>query len=176
MSGKRDEIIQAALSLYRGQSICRTTLKDVAEAASMPLGNLYYYFKSREALLLAVLDECERELQALLTRLDPLAPKAWLHAYFDWLVQDALDRQSLSCPFGSLASELRALGEPAVGRAAEIVGQYRAEVSARVMSLGGRDPDTVFLTVQGAHTVASILGDQALFRRSIDRLRSDTLA
>jgi AcrR family transcriptional regulator len=176
MTGKRHDIIQAALTLYRSQSICRTTLKDVAEAARMPLGNLYYYFKSRDALILAVLDECDRELHALLARLEPLPPGAWLSAYYDWLVQDAVDRDSLSCPFGSLAAELRALGEPAASRAAEIVGRYRAEVSARAAAHGAGDPDTVFLTVQGAHTVATILDDPAIFRHSIDRLRAETLA
>ncbi len=175
MSGKREQIVQAALHLYRSQSICRTSLKDVAEAANMPLGNLYYYFKSRDALLLAVLDSCERELHTLLARLESLAPRIWLAAYFDWLIQSAQERQSLSCPFGSLVTELRAIGEPAVSRGAEIVARYQTEVSARVAALEGPDPDAVFLTVQGAHTVASMLDDPALFQRSIDRLRNDTL-
>ena len=176
MSGKREHIVQAALRLYRSQSIGRTTLKDVAQAAEMPLGNLYYYFKSREALLLAVLDECERELQALLSRLEPLSPRPWLAAYFEWLLHDAEERHSTSCPFGSLATELRAVGEAAVGRAAEIVECYRAEVTARVAALGTSEPDAVFMGVQGAHVVATILDDPALFRRSIQHLEARTLA
>lgn len=175
MAGKRDEIIQAALRRYRSHSICRTTLKDVAEASQMPLGNLYYYFKSRDALVLAVLDECERELERLLNRLEPLSPAAWLSAYFDWLVQSAEDRGAPSCPFGSLAAELRALGEPAAARAADIVAKYRGAVSTRMAALDAPDPDEVFLSVQGAHTVATILGDPALFRRSIAQLRDRTL-
>ncbi|MBB5379310.1 AcrR family transcriptional regulator [Deinococcus metalli] len=173
MAGKRDEIIRAALRRSRSHSISRTTLKDVAKAAGLPLGNLYYYFKTRDELILAVLDECERELEELLTALDPLEPSAWIDAYLDWLMQTAQDRGGLSCPFGSLATELRAVGDPAATRAAEIVERYRTVVGARTAALGARDPDALFLTVQGAHTVASILDDSALFESAINRLRSN---
>ncbi|GHF54605.1 AcrR family transcriptional regulator [Deinococcus metalli] len=172
MAGKRDEIIRATLRRFRSHSISRTTLKDVAEAAGLPLGNLYYYFKSRDELILSVLDECERELQTLLERLEPLEPVAWLAAYLDWLVETSQERDSLSCPFGSLATELRAVGDPAAIRAAEIVGRYRAAVGARTAALGASDPDALFLAVQGAHTVASILDDPALFEGAIDRLKN----
>ncbi|UQN08993.1 TetR/AcrR family transcriptional regulator [Deinococcus sp. QL22] len=177
MRGKRIQIINAALKRFRGFGIGGTTLQDVAEASQVPLGNLYYYFKSRDDLILAVLEECERELTALLTQLAPLPSAAWLAAYFDWLLADPEAAIQLGCPFGSLATELRALGHPAAPRAAETVQTYLMAVKTQVESLplpAGTGED-VFLTVQGAYVVSRVSADTTLFRTSIERLRWRTL-
>lgn len=170
--GKREEIIRAALREYRRNAISGTTLKDVARAAEMPLGNLYYYVKTREELILAVLDECAHDLQALLDRLSPLDDRAWLAAYLDWLLEDPAEASQLGCPFGALATELRALGDPAADRAAEIIEHYRQAVAQRTQALTGGDPDRVFLVVQGAYTVAKVLNDPVLYQRGIGQLRA----
>ena len=52
---KRSELIRAATLLLHEQGFQRTTLADVAGAADVPLGNVYYYFKSKEALAEAVI-------------------------------------------------------------------------------------------------------------------------
>ena len=177
MYSKRDHIVTAALRRYRVHGVCGTTLKDVAEVSGVPLGNLYYYFKTRSELVLAVLDECERELRALLARLAPLAPEAWLTAYFSWLLQDPDGAARLGCPFGTLAAELRALGDPAAPRAAEIVRAYAGAVRAQALALAlsPEAAEDVFLTVQGAYTVSRALGDAALFSTAVERLRARTL-
>lgn len=176
MQSKRVQIIRAALERYRTHAICGSTLKDIAAASGVPLGNLYYYFKTREELLLAVLDECERELQALLDRLAPLAPRDWLAAYFAWLLEDPAASTELGCPFGTLAVELRALGDPAAPRAAGIVRRYREAVSAQTRALGAdQAPDEVFLAVQGAYTVSRVLKDAELFQQGVTQVRDRLL-
>jgi len=171
---RRTQIIRAALQRYRTHTVSGTTLRDVAQAAGIPLGNLYYYFKSRDDLVFAVLEECEQELQALLDRLAPLAPLSWLQAYFDWLLSDPQQSTALGCPFGTLAGELRALGHPAADRGAQIVGHYR-EAVVRQAEAAGVTSD-VFLAVQGAYTVSRILNDPALFAQSIRNIRDGALS
>ncbi|THF69732.1 TetR/AcrR family transcriptional regulator [Deinococcus sp. Arct2-2] len=177
MRSKRTQIITAALRRFRTFGVCGTTLQDVAEASQVPLGNLYYYFKTRDDLVLAVLEECERELTLLLTRLAPLPPTAWLAGYFEWLLADPEVAVQLGCPFGALATELRALGHPAAPRAADIVHTYLRAVRthAESLNLPAGTGDDVFLTVQGAYVVSRVSGDAALFRASIERLRIRTL-
>ncbi|MDL2344862.1 TetR/AcrR family transcriptional regulator [Deinococcus sp. MIMF12] len=170
--GKREQIVRGALRLYRTRAVCGSTLKDVAAASGVPLGNLYYYFQTREELLLAVLDACEAELRGLLDDLAPLPPPAWLHAYFGWLLTDPDSAAHGGCPFGTLAVELRALRDPAAPRAAQIVQHYREAVAARTRTVfPDSDPDEVFLAVQGAYTVARALDDPQLFQRRMDQLR-----
>ncbi len=52
---KRAELVAAATGLLHEQGFHRTTLADVAERASVPLGNVYYYFRTKEALAEAVI-------------------------------------------------------------------------------------------------------------------------
>ncbi len=171
---RRTQIIRAALQRYRTHTVSGTTLRDVAQAAGIPLGNLYYYFRSRDDLVFAVLEECERELLALLDRLAPLAPLTWLQAYFDWLLSDPEQSTALGCPFGTLAGELRALSHPAADRGAQIVAHYR-EAVVRQTEAAGVTSD-VFLAVQGAYTVARILDDAVLFAQSIRSIRDAALS
>ncbi len=49
----RARILDAALTLLRKRGFDQTTMRDIAEAADMALGAAYYYFPSKEAILLA---------------------------------------------------------------------------------------------------------------------------
>lgn len=173
MTSKREQIVLAALRRYRTRGVCGTTLKDVAAEAGIPLGNLYYYFKTRDELLHAVLDACEAQLRALLDRFSPLAPAEWFAAYFDWLTAQTQDAARYGCPFGTLAAELRALGDPAAPRAARTVQLYLGALrnAAAACQLSQGTADDLFLAVQGAYTVARTLNDPELFRESVERLR-----
>ncbi len=65
----RDRILSRALSLFRKKGFDQTTMRDVARAASTSLGAAYYYFPSKEALVLAhwesQMDEHERRARAV---------------------------------------------------------------------------------------------------------------
>lgn len=52
-NGKRNraEIIQAAGTLFLEHGYAKTSLKDIADVAGVPIGNMYYYFKTKESLL-----------------------------------------------------------------------------------------------------------------------------
>ncbi len=179
MVSKRDRIIQAAITLYRTRGVGSTTLKDISGASTVPLGNLYYYFKTRTELTFAVLDACEQELQDLLGTLNGLDPLAWLDAYFSWLLKDPEVAARLGCPFGAFATQLRALGDPAAARAAEVVRAYLNAVCAPLLALGYRqvDAEEVFTGIQGVYTVAHALNDPQRYVQGIrqlrDRLRPD---
>ena len=84
-----------------------TTLADIAHAADVPVGNIYYYFKTKDDLVGSVIDAYSVDLRARLSSLDRhRTPKARLKA----LVQDQADQRQLAaqfgCPMGSLCSEL----------------------------------------------------------------------
>src|SRR5438105_4484562 len=49
----RQRILEAALALFRKRGFERTTMRDVAKAAGVALGAAYYYFPSKDALVLA---------------------------------------------------------------------------------------------------------------------------
>ena len=90
---RRQALLSAAASLFRRQGFDATTTRDIAAAADMQSGSPFYHFKSKDALLYAVMEE---GMRAALARqqaaLQPpsrevLAP----HAQLRILVQVHLD-------------------------------------------------------------------------------------
>jgi len=70
-SQTRDRILESALLLFRDQGYEQTTMRAVARDAGVALGNTYYYFESKEHLLLAFYERLHQEhLSAALPLLD----------------------------------------------------------------------------------------------------------
>lgn len=57
----RDLILDHALKLFRERGIDATTMRDVAKGAGVALGAAYYYFPSKEAIVLAYYDRVQAE-------------------------------------------------------------------------------------------------------------------
>ena len=54
---RRPELLQAAAMLFREKGYAATTTRDIAAAAGMQSGSPFYHFKSKEALLFAVMEQ-----------------------------------------------------------------------------------------------------------------------
>lgn len=50
----KQRIIQAAQRLFAEKGYDMTSMRDISEEAQLPMGSLYYHFKNKEALLLAI--------------------------------------------------------------------------------------------------------------------------
>src|SRR5437667_7997452 len=104
---KRDRLIEAAKIMFYQQGVTGTTLADIAQQAQVPLGNIYYHFRTKEALVEAVIQAHLQELQSLFARLDRHPdPRQRLLGLL------AAERESehtlarYSCPYGRLTQEL----------------------------------------------------------------------
>lgn len=102
----RAKIFAAALARFRKRGFEATTMREIAEEAGVALGAAYYYFPSKEAIVLAYFDETQRstaqrvvetfaETTDVRTRLGIA-----FHARLDVL---ARDRKLLSAIFHSIA-------------------------------------------------------------------------
>ena len=54
---RRPALLQAAAMLFRKKGYAATTTRDIAAAAGMQSGSPFYHFKSKEALLFAVMEQ-----------------------------------------------------------------------------------------------------------------------
>jgi AcrR family transcriptional regulator len=52
---RRHELLSAAAQLFRRKGFAATTTRDIAAAAGMQSGSPFYHFKSKDALLFAVM-------------------------------------------------------------------------------------------------------------------------
>lgn len=107
---KRREILAGASRVFRRRGLASTGMRDIAAELGMAVGNLYYYFDSKEALLAYCQEDALSgllELAARVRRLD-LAADGRLYL----LVVGHVVRLNLVTP-GSLAHlEVEALSEP----------------------------------------------------------------
>ncbi|HLE14686.1 MAG TPA: TetR/AcrR family transcriptional regulator [Anaerolineales bacterium] len=62
----RQKLLSAARQVFAGQGYFNSKISDIAQAAGMSQGNLYWYFPSKEALLQAVLDQGFAGIEAVL--------------------------------------------------------------------------------------------------------------
>ncbi len=62
----RERVVDAALKLFREQGFDETTMRDVATAAGVATGAAYYYFRSKEELVMAFYVRTAEEARSLL--------------------------------------------------------------------------------------------------------------
>jgi AcrR family transcriptional regulator len=63
----RDRILDAALDLFNDRGPDRVTTAEIARTVGINEGNLYYYFKTKEALLRALFKKLEEDASAFMT-------------------------------------------------------------------------------------------------------------
>jgi AcrR family transcriptional regulator len=62
----RTRILNTALALFREHGFEQTTMRQIAAESGMALGAAYYYFPSKEALVMAFYERAQEELRPLL--------------------------------------------------------------------------------------------------------------
>ena len=60
---KRTRLIETAMNLAYRNGFRETSLADIAQAAHVPVGNVYYYFKTKEELGEAVVSGAWRNFE-----------------------------------------------------------------------------------------------------------------
>ncbi len=145
--GKRERLIAAACQRVYEQGVEKTTLADIAAAAGIPLGNVYYYFKTKDAIVQAVVEAHLREVSAILSGIEAAhaTPRDRLRALFGALAEQRDLIARYGCPHGTLCLELdkRADGP---GLAAELM-RVPLDWTQRQFAAMGR-PDARELAVQ----------------------------
>lgn len=67
---KRERLVAAASRVLHEQGVEKTTLADIARVAEVPLGNVYYYFKTKDRLVEAAIDAHALNFRAMTASLD----------------------------------------------------------------------------------------------------------
>ncbi|MHC3469083.1 TetR/AcrR family transcriptional regulator [Streptomyces sp. 7R007] len=157
---KRRRLMAAAADVVHRQGVERTTIADIAQAAGVPTGNVYYYFKTKDDLVAAALAEHGDQLSRVTAELDRLPdPRERLKALVaGWVAQRDLAAR-YGCPTGTLAAELGK--RPADGgldaEAGRLLRRLLAWVADQFRELDQPDPDALALTLVGAYQGMSLL-------------------
>jgi TetR/AcrR family transcriptional regulator, transcriptional repressor for nem operon len=174
--GKRERLVAAATQLLHEQGIERTTLADIAHAADVPTGNVYYYFKTKDDVVAAVIEAHAQQVKATLALIDAQhrSAKSRLKAFVrEFTAQSEIVAQ-YGCPLGGLCSELgKRVRQPGFAEA-ELMRLPIAWAEERFRSLGRPDAHDLALDLlaayEGSALLANTLRDPSVLSRAARRL------
>src|SRR5579875_3131656 len=105
--GKRERLIEGARETIHHQGVEATTIADIAAAADVPVGNVYYYFKTKDEIVHAAIESHARDVRAMLASLERhRTPQTRLKALVGALTDQRELAARYGCPLGTLCSEL----------------------------------------------------------------------
>jgi len=174
---KRDRLIEAAKLMFYQQGVTGTTLADIAQQAQVPLGNIYYHFRTKEALVEAVIQAHLQELQSLFAQLDRQPdPRQRL---LGLLAAEREGEHALArygCPYGSLSQELnKEDGQPAT-TAALLFQAYLDWAETQFRLLGKQEEEAkdfaldLISSLQGTLLLTNSFRSPELLERKLQRL------
>jgi TetR/AcrR family transcriptional regulator, transcriptional repressor for nem operon len=187
-AGKRERLVAAARQVLYEHGAEKATLADIAVAADVPLGNVYYYFKTKDALVSAVIDGYRHGYDELSLELDGHDdPAGRLKALIRALTARRELLASHGCPVGSLTSELNKRDDELRGAAATMLAGVIDWAQAQFAALGRPDARELAVALiaayEGVALLAATLRDPGLIsaegdrlERWIDSLREDPAA
>lgn len=161
VGSKRQRLMVATAQVVHRQGVERTTIADIARAADVPVGNVYYYFKTKDELVVAALGEHARHLRTLTDGLDRLAdPRERLKGLVRaWVSQRDLAAR-YGCPTGTLAVELDKRDDGGLdAEAGRVIRLLLDWVEQQFRELGLADPGGLALTLVGAYQGMSLLAN-----------------
>jgi TetR/AcrR family transcriptional regulator, transcriptional repressor for nem operon len=172
--GKRERLIEAACEVIYAQGVKHSSLADIAAAAQVPVGNVYYYFRTKDDLVRAVIEAHLARARAVLSAIEATTgdPRERLKAMFAGLAEQTDEIARYGCPFGSLCLELdkRADGP---GEAASLLRVPIEWAERQFRAMGRPDADDLAVEViaryQGAALLTSTFRDPALMTKAAAR-------
>lgn len=102
---KKHKLVLAAKILVYKKGFSETTLADIAHQADVPLGNVYYYFKTKEAIGLAVIEQRFKEWETWRRKaiMQPLVLSRLMLFLENFMTLQEDD--DFGCPVGHLCQE-----------------------------------------------------------------------
>jgi len=186
-SATRDQILAAAARLIHLQGYHCTSLDDVLRESGVGKGNFYYYFRSKEELGYAII---EQVMQGFIARtLEPTFadgaadPIAQVHAFLDRVLENQRQRNCVGgCPIGNLASELSDVHEGFRLRLAGIFDQWRftlTEALGRGQKIGrlrqdaepGALAEFLVAALEGGILLTKVSKDIGIMERCVGQLK-----
>lgn len=178
----RNQLIHAAADLFWRNGYDGTSLADVAKASGVPIGNIYYYFKTKASLAQAVGDLMRREMEDALAAIEDnnRTPRERLSALVTLLSATNASRTERGCPIAAASHGFRA-ASPAAAEAA--AGPFRtliAWLTAELVKCDVTEEDAAnraeawLVRWQGAIALAHAMEDRAILDRAMGELAGET--
>lgn len=174
---RRQAIVAAAARLFWHRGFSSTSIADIAQEADVPPGNMFYYYRSKADLALAVADVFVEETRALIAEAEAATadPRQRVRFLLVRLGQSNRSRVDKGCPISSAVREFRQAAPEASERAAQSFELIVSFIGRELQKTGPRPSiamaraRSVVVEWQGGIALAHAFGDMTVLAESLRR-------
>jgi TetR/AcrR family transcriptional regulator, transcriptional repressor for nem operon len=170
-------LLQAAEKVTYRYGFGSAALADIAKQARVPLGNIYYYFKTKDEIGNAIVDLRFSRFRRMLQELDKAdSPKERLCGFVQLKINNREGLARGGCPVGTLCSELQKHGGAVAKKSTVLFAEGLAWMEAQFKALG-KGADSRGLAVhlmsalQGVSVLAHTFHDPGMISIEAARLK-----
>jgi AcrR family transcriptional regulator len=174
----RTRLLQAAENTTYRYGFGNMAIADIAKEAQIPLGNVYYYFKTKDEIGDAIVELRVSRFRKLLQEFEKVgSPKERLCAFVQIKIKNREELARNGCPVGTLCSELRKLGGTAASKSKVLFATALDWMEAQFRELG-KGAESRGLAVhllsatQGVSVLAHTFHDPGLIEMEAARLKA----
>lgn len=174
---KRAKLREAAVELAYRQGFRKTTIADLAAESQVPIGNIYYYFKTKEDVGEAILDVRLTQFHRLVELAETLDdPKARIRLFIDLTFNNRAVVAERGCPMGSLCAELLKEGGTLAEKSNALFAEPMTWMEQQFTALGKADDARNLAlqlqsSLQGVSLLAQSYRDPTLIEIETRRLK-----
>jgi AcrR family transcriptional regulator len=173
----RQHIIAATDNLLYHKGFNLMSFSDIAQVSDVPRGNLYYYFKTKDEVLAAVIEYRLQQMRQMLEGWNQSIPTPLerLQRYARIPVNELENITRFGCPMGSLNTELGKAQPELQAITRRQFDTFREWLATQFRELvPGEEAETLALHLlvrtQGIATLANVYHDAALVQREVEAL------
>jgi len=170
----RDHIVEAADQLFYSQGYTHTSFSNIASAVNISRGNFYYYFKTKDEILDAVIKLRLADTGAQLAQWESADGHAAdrIRSFINILIANRTKIKQYGCPVGTLSTELAKLNHASQDQANALFTLFRAWLRRQFTLLGHKtDADELAMHLlsrsQGVATLANAFNDEEFIRHEV---------
>lgn len=155
----RTRLLQAAEKTTYRYGFGNTALADIAKEAKVPLGNVYYYFKTKDEIGDALVALRLSRFRKLLQELDKAgSPKERLCGFVQIKIKNREVLARSGCPVGTLCSELHKNGGPVAKKSTILLAEALTWMQTQFRAFGkGADSHGLAVHLLSATQGVSVL-------------------
>ena len=173
----RTRLLQAAEKVTYRYGFDSAAIADIAKEAKVPLGNVYYYFKTKDAIGDAIIELRVSRFKRLLQELDKAdSPRERLCGFVQIKINNREGLARNGCPVGTLCSELQKYGGAVAKKSTVLFATALAWMETQFKALG-KGADSRGLAVhllsatQGISVLAHTFHDPGMIEMEAGRLK-----
>lgn len=174
----RQRIIDAANQLFYTRGYNQTSFRDISVATGIPRGNFYYYFKTKDDILGAVVDARVKSYGEMIAQVEQSTadPRERLLAFAGMMEQHSDDVIAVGCPVGSLSTELAKDNENLQSLSRAVFELIRDWMAAQFKQLNFDNADAramdLLARMQGIAVITCAFKDKKFLQRSTAEIKT----